>query len=416
MMWWLFSFAVANRCFDDAIDPADRLNITIDGISMPFTIGYGNWAGPRVTANVLQIFLAEQVGYNAEIQPGGSEGTSQAILDGSLHSAVELWPSYIKPGTFERLESESVVKPLAYTSIEGLYLRNDTLSTAIENGHFLDIYRAYDERWTPAAQYFDLTREVTGAGCEFPYYYAYQVQYAAEYVLHTGDEEGIERGEDGAVTGWRCDTGVAPGWWLAPACRADPATCIPTVSIWYYGWNMIPQWSFFHKLPIAFTRVAAPDEYVRFTNASETLFYNFGPDMELYKLAPKKILMPRTNPEEHAQKRFYSDVISKDLLRAINGRVAKTYEELAKTVQQFDLQSSEHNEILMSEKRSGEVDNAPSAEERAWAAACAWLRVNDKWTGWIVERARLLRCSPGTARLKVSYGARSQLVPESCLS
>ena len=132
--------------------------------------------------------------------------------------------------------------------------------------------------------------------------------------------------------------------------------------------------------------------------------------MRLYKLAPKKILMPRANPEEHAQKRFYSDVISKDLLRVINGRVAKTYEELAKTVQQFDLQSSEHNEILMDEKRSGEVDNAPSAEERAWAAACAWLRVNDKWTGWITS------CSPGTARLKVNYGARSQFVPESCLS
>ena len=68
MNWWLFAVACA-QCFDDAVAPADRSNITVDGISVPFTIGFGDWVSARVVATALQIFLEEKLGFNVVISP-----------------------------------------------------------------------------------------------------------------------------------------------------------------------------------------------------------------------------------------------------------------------------------------------------------------------------------------------------------
>ena len=89
----------------------------------------------------------------------------------------------------------------------------------------------------------------------------------------------------------------------------------------------------------------------------------------MYKLSPMKVMMPEARPEEHADKRFYSDIVSGKLLRAYHGPLEAEAADVAKAIERFDLQNNEHNEILVDLLRSGEVDDASSVEDRAEAAA-----------------------------------------------
>ena len=119
-MIWLYLSYVGAVCFDDAVASEDRLNITVDGASTPFMIGYGSWDSPLVTATVLRIFLEEKLGYNAQASPYcGTSCLATEITAGRLHSGVELWRDYMSQEAFESLSAAGSVTPLAYTSVEG---------------------------------------------------------------------------------------------------------------------------------------------------------------------------------------------------------------------------------------------------------------------------------------------------------
>ena len=71
-----------------------------------------------------------------------------------------------------------------------------------------------------------------------------------DYARFSGDYDGVVNTSEGYVA--KCDANNR--WWLAPACRSDPTTCIPVFTAGS-GWKLqaMMQWSTAYGMPTAIT-------------------------------------------------------------------------------------------------------------------------------------------------------------------
>ena len=95
---------MSTSCFDDAIPVADRINVTMDGLSMPIGLWDLYWDSALIYTRLFQILASEKLGYNVEVLGGSSNSNSVVHRLGGCNSS----------DAGDRVQAECISEPRYY--------------------------------------------------------------------------------------------------------------------------------------------------------------------------------------------------------------------------------------------------------------------------------------------------------------
>ncbi|CAE8680241.1 unnamed protein product [Polarella glacialis] len=396
----------ARTCLPDALPENQRSNITVGGVSMPLGVWSCQWASGYVSAYVFSILAGEVLGY--QIAEGGGSSSTQMVfaLGGCLdpkaygtdpkcgtgvpvtnHVGFENWFSFSMEmaGWLTKIGDMAPVLmgSMGYEGLEGMYIMDTPLSAALsQSGLPLEFYRSYNSSWHHPEVYFpkistidlSLMKKCSTGRMSFS-------EDANIYVRATGDYEGVVN-----VSGQlklKCWNDV---WWLSPACRNTPQSCIPVVSggdAWALA-EMIQQMSFYN-MPMAFGTAINTSMYSSINVANEGALYAFEPDVTFIGQQPEIIRFPKNNAGEYIQG-IYGTASAGTILGNWYFKDLKTVADRAHILlSNYKLSQDNIKGMLGDVVSVGDNDH--------WAGACRWLIKNrNLWRSWIPDSTT---CSQG---------------------
>jgi hypothetical protein len=171
--------AASGLCFSDGIPESQRINLTNDdGESYPVGIWVPTWAAAVATSAVMEILVAEKLGF-LTVTGGGSSTldgffatagceTPTEIADRKCgrkktyyHLHLEGWTDSYR-AQWSRLQEDypdtavEIVGSMGYHGLSGQYISREIIETAYaQEGLPLQFYRAHNVSWSNPAKYFD---------------------------------------------------------------------------------------------------------------------------------------------------------------------------------------------------------------------------------------------------------------------
>ncbi|CAE8629313.1 unnamed protein product [Polarella glacialis] len=396
----------ARTCLEEAIPENQRSNITVGGVSMPLAVWHPTWASGYTSAYVFAILAGDVLGYHMSENSGSSSREMIFVLGGCLdpaalatdpkcgtgapvknHIGFENWftsdPQV--PGWLAQVGAQAPVLmgSIGYEGLEGLYIMDTPLSAGLSQGGLhLEFYGSYNSSWyhpevyLPSISSIDLSLMRT---CNSDKMSLSEV--ANIYVHATGDYEGVVN-----VSGelkLKCWNDV---WWLSPACRNTPQSCIPVVSggdSW--GVDQIIQQISLHDMPMAFGTAINTSVWASINIANKGVLYNFEPDVTFLAQHPKRIGFPLNNAREYTQN-IYGTEMSGTILSNWYFKDLKTVAKRAHSL------LSDYK--LSQDDIYGMLDDVGFiGDDDYWAGACRWVLKNRMlWSNWIPDTTT---CSEG---------------------
>ncbi|CAE8690050.1 unnamed protein product [Polarella glacialis] len=373
---------------------------------MPLGVWSCQWASGYISAYVYSILAGEVLGY--QIKEGGGSSSKQMVfaLGGCLdpsaygtdpkcgtgepvteHVGFENWNSFNTqmPGWIAKIGDMAPVLMggMGYEGLEGMYIMDKPLSAALsDSGLHLEYYGSFNSSWYSPEDYFpeistidlSLMKKCSTGRMSFS-------QDADIYVKATGDVGGVVN-----VSGQlklKCWNDV---WWLSPACRNTPQSCIPVVSggdSWALG-EMIQQMSFYN-MPLAFGTAKDKSNYKSINIANKGMLYAFEPDTTFIAQKPKIVRFPSNSAGEYIQG-IYGTAKAGTIL---GNWYFKDFQAVADRahilLRNYKLSQDSINVML------GDVVSV--GDEDHWAGACRWVKKNENlWRNWIPDSTT---CSQG---------------------
>ncbi|CAE8591418.1 unnamed protein product [Polarella glacialis] len=403
----------ARTCMPDAVPENQRSNITVGGLSMPLVVWYPQWASGHTSAYVFSILAGDVLGYHMSEDSGSSSQEMFFALGGCLdppafatdpkcgtgvpvtkHVGFENWETQntLLPGWLAQVGAMAPVLMgnIGYDGLEGMYIMDKALSAALsDTGLHLEFYGSYNSSWYNPKIYFpnittiDLSFMQTCSADRMS-----SSQDAYIYVHATGDYDGVINASGQLKL--KCWNDV---WWLSPACRNTPESCIPVVSTGdAWGFRQIIQQISFHNMPMAFGTAINTSMWKSINVANKGALYAFEPDVTFLALGSNageyelsKIGFPLNNAREYIQK-IYKTAFGNTILSNWYFKDLKTVADRAHfLLSKYKLSQDEINGML------GDVGSV--GDDDYWAGACRWVIENRMlWSAWIPDSTT---CSEG---------------------
>eukprot|EP00439_Symbiodinium_sp_Y106_P058363 s1342_g8.t1 len=218
----------AGTCLPEAVPESSRKFLELDSGSSPVQLLIYDWASAELGSTIAAILIQEVLGYHARLDSERTDFDCTSTVE-RKHVAVESWLSEVITLSYNTSHHD----PKKYFD------------------SFTDI---------PQSEFFPCDT----AGNEFVNTVRMDL-----YVQYTGDEAGVTLTPDGYVA--YCPDGY---FWLSPACRHDPSSCIPIIAAgngWIIDAQM--QWATAYGFPAAIGIAATWDLYVHQVATYKTLFY-----------------------------------------------------------------------------------------------------------------------------------------------
>ena len=118
---------------------------------------------------------------------------------------------------------------MGFQSRENMYMKRSELEAALADGFILNLYSSYNTTHHDPRKYFEGLDSLNIShfeACNRTFSWTLSSEDLEGYVNWTGDFDGVTQAADG--TYWlRCPDEY---FWLAPACRHNVSSCIPTVT------------------------------------------------------------------------------------------------------------------------------------------------------------------------------------------
>lgn len=230
----------------------------IAGSTSPVLIGVGDWTSSRLAGVIIGIILKELMGYDARVVMGlkssqtlirGAAGCKDPTKTGDVcaanwpnawvHITPELWEGYMNKKEIVPWE-DAYLAESNYKAFEGIFVPEAPGIKAYQQyGLHLWFHKTYDAAWNgpKVASFFNTTDEVAAALPNIKcvghdaVLFSHLQERVKRYLDKTNDAAGVN------ATTWlpQCDQ---RGFWLSPACRANPNSCIPMLTTKSYGLYM----------------------------------------------------------------------------------------------------------------------------------------------------------------------------------
>eukprot|EP00438_Fugacium_kawagutii_P017098 Skav204588 [mRNA] locus=scaffold672:85073:85972:+ [translate_table: standard] len=255
----------------DVIPAAERLDISINGETMPIGFSGPEWDSARIYSKIAEIITREILGFNTRLGPHGDESHTSyklAAEGNSIHFLSEIWSSFsAEIVAFDAQYPElalPLLKNLDYSGNDGMFIFPKSFQPYYnEYGKSLEFYQYFNEtvlrRRTDFSQITDFDLNELSA-CDDP-------EGGGEidktyYLQTTGDTDAFSNGA------WICHQ---QKWWLSRACRADPSTCVPLLTHFFWGWSELQQKATYFNLPIAMASTPSNDIYIQWAKNNKML-------------------------------------------------------------------------------------------------------------------------------------------------
>jgi len=395
----------AETCLPDGTPLASRQDLLVDSTNMPLGVWYNGWASASLTTEVAMILIQEVLGINTVVSEIGTTSTAglyaaagcanpamyadeegracslESHARNPHHVVLETWGL----GDISTMEARLApiaevipewAGPMGYVGQQGMYIfERERQAIYEEVGLALEYYKSWDYRWHEPWLYFDkmtdvnasLLRKCTDLRINDPL-------EMERYFLHTADEGGIVRDENGAVLTSQCWNG---SWWVSPACRDDLSKCVPSITA-FTGWGMEAnmQRATLLNMPVAFASGLTGVEWGQLGRSTRGVHYWYTPDDTFVAQKPNQIIFPPFSAEEQMRGLRVSADVATPLSKFLWNRL----EDIAPRVRQFVLNLEFSQDVLDSLL----IDAATNRSDSFRTVACRWIRANrDHWQSWI---------------------------------
>eukprot|EP00929_Paragymnodinium_shiwhaense_P086638 TRINITY_DN47119_c0_g1_i1.p1 TRINITY_DN47119_c0_g1~~TRINITY_DN47119_c0_g1_i1.p1 ORF type:complete len:1184 (-),score=149.59 TRINITY_DN47119_c0_g1_i1:46-3597(-) len=290
------------RCLQDAAREVKR--IAVRNVSLPLGIWNFAWNGSLLAGNIMAIIAKELLGLETVLnneQLGQSSVTGIRMLAGCrdpfveciddrsedadafrYHLAFETWAAVdsLQAEWRRHLPSRAPIKlsDLGYTGTEGVRVKAGTIVAAVNTGGIsLDYYRAYNASWHQPVRFFSSLAEIEDPDMPSCLEMKKSVDsYITDYIKWFADDnDGYYRDGDGGFN-LKC---FRDKWWLSPACRSNPSSCVP-VLLGSHAWGLSEsmQKSNYYNMPWAVGFVKDDAALTAKKMQFSLLYFGFSPD------------------------------------------------------------------------------------------------------------------------------------------
>ncbi|CAE7832841.1 unnamed protein product, partial [Symbiodinium sp. KB8] len=397
---------VTASCLPEAVPISSRRNLTnAQGESYPLgVLEDSNVALMEIFSQIIQILIAEVLGYNVEVEVQAI-GQGAAIMlykvagcerpeeftgcnGGTTRSHVMLAAvsSYVERHNFGRMAPQVVGNGIGYEAISSLYVDQAVAEAALrDSGLPLAFYQSWNASWFDPSVYFDNYTEIpTSSLARCNETWLGDASFMADYVTVSGDHEGLH--PDGTAV---CPDGF---WFLAPSCRANPSRCVPSIaSVTPRGRDIqqMLQKSAAFDMPLAISRPIDASARLALPHNFRVAFWNLAPTPDFLPMRMVAVQFPPQDNVAWAQgdlRTMFAGSLSEKLVSRDLSVLAPPVVEL---LTNFEVSNAVTDQLLFDL-----VDSNQSL--------CQWLLSNRAiWSSWIPDETQ---CSPGFGLHYISGG------------
>ena len=301
----LVIFSDASMCLSDGVPETSRRYIkdsTDDDV--PIRISALDWDSALMASTLVRIFINEVLGYHAVIVPDRIITSALAFpaLAGCVdfdcterraqsHVALDVWITGRSAVLQEFDEKNPGLFPEELGSMGYPGHNALCLSRAVRDAGYgavglaLEFYTSYNLSYHQPYVFFDPLSELQVEDflpCNTSFTKWTRQVHLEAYLRWTGDAGGVSN-SSGQLQA-HCPDGH---FWLSPACRDDPAKCIPFVTAGD-GWilHQVMQWAAFHGIPMAAGIARSFSLYAEYASKARSLFYCWLPDATHVQIDP----------------------------------------------------------------------------------------------------------------------------------
>lgn len=408
---WLFLHVMGlvagskGACLPNATAEVDRRDLVNEVVGESYSIGLwktGNYAAAHLTTAVVQIMVEEMLGYNTELKGTGGltmdafyalmgctnplgnadRGCGRSVT--YVHINVESWREGYADEWAQVQAQYPKVAPKnlgngGYSGTTAMYVPLAVQQKAYQaEGISLDFYRDYNMSWRTPGSYFSTPGDMNVSkllACADTVLMSNALM--GTYFDLTGDAEGVVVDSEGLVVA-KC---FADHFWYAPACRADPGTCLT----WFTGgtgWGMSEMLlkATIYNMPLATAVASTFQAYANLPTDFNFMLYWWVPDPTFLRLKPGKIIFPEYDKEAWARgdARSASRDISVDKL--VSWDLSLLAPEVEEFLTRFQLSPKAIDDMMLDQLDTTDVD---------FDVACRWLQSNEqKRKTWLPERGK----------------------------
>lgn len=388
--------------------PAEvRRNVTVDGVSMPFGIRLFDWPSALIAGKIIAIVAQEVLGLHTVVLEAKSScvqvlgmiagcandfrSTCDLRPASTSHAAIETWEAevgaYRAPlAAFLGDRMPMDLGSLGYGGYEAVFLPTSVYDAAQAQGLHLEYYSSYNSSWHSPSRFFDRYSDISTEGllpCSETRFHTKSV--AQGHLDLTGDTGGVEEVNGTLVC--RCLGGPSGRWWIAPACRHDPNTCVPYIDSGDGWWiDALMQRAVAYNMPLAIT-VGTWEKYTRAPKEHRVLFYWWNHDPTFLGLKPRPVLFPSHNFEQWASGNKITESKVLPLRNWIHSELGREELLLRKTIKNMRITDSQIKGLL-----------AQTLGNRSdWEIACDWIKAEENtWRSWLPN---MTQCELGAGLL-----------------
>eukprot|EP00435_Cladocopium_sp_Y103_P020125 s928_g4.t3 len=381
-----------------------RLNVTVDGLSVPIGIASANWNSVELVSKIFGILVSEVVGYH--VVDGLEQGSAEMIyrLSGCppsmksmsecwksprrFHFALETWEDTVTAAWDATFREMGQFAPVnlgsgGYAGFDGMYILERARAESQANtGILLTYYSNFNATWfhpeTYCAQVRDILPERVLTCSEAVN--LLHPEYGQEYLDATGDLGGIEDAGNGSIH-LKC---WQDRWWVAPSCRTDAERCVGVLTSGAgWGTDFMIQQAFWHNMPLAFA-TAISEQYISVNREFQSVLYWWTPDETFVLQKGMPLVFPPHSVSEYKAGIYASAPRRRSLFKWSAAGMDIVADRAYGLAENLNIGESDISNLLLLHAQN--LQDANGTVE-IWDTACQWLKENtDAWKSWVPDQ------------------------------
>ncbi|CAK9008661.1 unnamed protein product [Durusdinium trenchii] len=408
------------KCLPGGVPVANRKYIQNDeGSDISIGLLEGAWPSAELLSELLRILIGEALGYHVHIHEKlGANGASPifalagcinfdapanaplfeekrcGINETKIHVSIDSWLGSF-PAAYEAMKSSFPeiapvdLGPIGYEGEESIYVSQTVLNAAYEHsGIALEYYKSYNVSHNNVKQYFDSLGDVSKNELKLCNTTDFNnPQRIGNYLLYTGDYDGVEVQPDGSYFA-KCFDGY---WWAAPACRQNTTECLPVISAGN-GWRLqaIMHWVSVYGFPAAVGISDQWSDFVKHVENTRALHYWWVPDSTFIEMQPHQLTFPRHSRSEWLRGDKKSGAAGTYIANMVSSNLVSKASKVSEFVGNINFELQEVQDLLLEFRRTG----------NKFEVACRWInQLQERWKSWVPVETN---CMPGFGMVAVN--------------